>query len=251
MRIEQNRGQILIIAAFGMAIILFSTQAYIYKVNRNQVKSGYDYLGDYVLNIKLGTKHILSGSLVNISNGGVATNLKSNLDRWEVFVASDYRFGQVNLNSTLSSQSPYSQGIWFDWGTSGLGVSSVSSDFILNICGKGVEVDLSFKINITTSILMLGSYSDLGGESKAVTVIVKLFNEGTSALNNYSTITYQKSGSWEDPTLLGDYMVLDYGNGTYVYTFTDTIPGIQVPVRIQTNDIRGIFVQTEITLTEG
>jgi hypothetical protein len=114
-----------------------------------------------------------------------------------------------------------------------------------------LEIDLSFEVNITTSIIMMGSYSDLGGESKAVTVIVKLFNEGAPALKKNSTLTYQKSGSWEDPTVLVDYSALDYGNGTYLFSFTDTIPGIQVPVRIQVNDSRGIFVQAEVNLTEG
>jgi hypothetical protein len=234
-----------------MAIILFSTQIYIYKVSRNQVISRYDYFGDYVLNIKLSTKHIMTGSLINISMGGIVTNLKDNIDRWREFIAEDYCFGHVNLNSTLLSQLPYSQGIWLNWGTSGEGVSSTFSEFILNISGMEMEVDLSFEVNITTSIMITGSYSVLGGESKAVTVILKVFNEGAPALKKNSTLTYQKSGSWEDPTVLVDYSALDYGNGTYLFSFTDTIPGIQVPVHIQVNDIRGIFVQAEVNLTEG
>ncbi|GAG14545.1 unnamed protein product, partial [marine sediment metagenome] len=71
------------------------------------------------------------------------------------------------------------------------------------------------------------------------------------ALENSTILTYQKSGSWEDPTVLGDYSALDYGNGTYLYTFSETIPGNQVPVRVQTHDFRGVFVQAEATLTEG
>ncbi len=243
MRGRRRRGQILVIAAFGMAIVLLSTQAYIYKVSRGHVYSGYDSLGDYVLSVKLGSEHAVTASLINVSNGGAAAHLGDNLDRWEAFVADDYRFGRCDLNSTLASQPPYSQGIWLDWGTDGVGVSGAFSDFTLNLIGRGVEVDLSYEVNVTTSVLVSGSYSDLGGDSKAVTVIVKLYNEGSPTLENSTTLAYLKSGSWEDPTVLGDYSALDYGNGTYLYTFTDTIPGSQVPVRVQAYDLRGVFVQ--------
>jgi len=250
MRGGRRRGQVLIIAAFGMALILLSTQAYIYKVKRGQVSSDYDFLGDYVLDIKLGSGHVVTASLINVSTGGAVFNLEANLDRWEAFVASDYRFGHCDLNSSLESQSPYSEGIWLDWGIEGVGVSSACSDFNLNISGRGVEVDMSFEVNVTTSVLVTGSYSDLGGDDKAVTVTVNLYNEGAPSLENSTTLTYLKSGSWEDPTVLGDYSALDYGNGTYLYTFSDTIPGIQVLVRVQTYDARGVFVQAEATLTE-
>lgn len=249
MRGWRRRGQILIIAAFGMAIVLLSTQAYIYKVSRGQVSSGYDSLGDYVLSVKLGSEHAVTAALINVSNGGATANLEDNLDRWEAFVAGDYRFGRCDLNSTLASQSPYSQGIWLDWGTDGVGISSACSYFTLNMSGRGAEVDLSYEVNVTTSVLMMGSYSDLGNDSKAVTIIVNMYNEGTPALENSTTLVYMKFGSWEDPTVLGDYSALDYGNGTYLYVFTDTIPGIQVPVRIQVYDLRGVFVQAEATLT--
>ena len=250
MRGRRRRGQILVIAAFGMAIVLLSTQAYIYKVSRGHVSSGYDSLGDYVLSVRLGSEHAVTASLINVSNGGATANLGDNLDRWEAFVAGDYRFGRCDLNSTLASQSPYSQGFWLDWGTDGVGVSSACSDFTLNMSGRGVEVDLSYEVNVTTSVLVTGSYSDLGGDSKAVTVIVNLYNEGSPTLENSSTLAYLRSGSWEDPTVIGDYSALDYGNGTYIYTFTDTIPGIQVSVRVQAYDLRGVFVQAEATLTE-
>ena len=64
MRGRRRRGQILIIAAFGMAVVLLSTQAYIYKVSRDHVSSGYDSLGDYVLSVRLGSEHAVTASLI-------------------------------------------------------------------------------------------------------------------------------------------------------------------------------------------
>lgn len=251
MRAKRRKGQVLVIAALVIALALLSTQAYIYTLSRTEVHYGYRFLSDYVQAIKIGSEHTVTASLVNISRGGAYDNLQSNLDRWESFIAADYRMGQCSLNATSASQSPYTQGIWLDWGTDSVGVSSAYSDFTLNIGGMGAEIDLSFSLNRTTRVVVTGSYSDLGGDTKEVTVVMYLFNEGAQALTNSTTLNYLKSSSWEDPTILGDYVAVDYGNGTYHYTFTDTIPGNQVPVRVQTYDERGVFVQAEATLTEG
>ena len=44
---------------------------------------------------------------------------------------------------------------------------------------------------------------------------------------------------WNDASLEGDYTAMDYGNGTYRFTFSADIPGAQVDVRIQAIDVRG------------
>jgi hypothetical protein len=252
MRRGRKKGQVLVIAAFGMALILLSTQVYIFKVKRGQSSSDHDFLGDYVLDIKLGSDHAVVASLINVSNGGPASILGDNLERWEVLVAGDYRFGRCDLNSTLASQPPYSQGLWLDWGNEGVGLSSASSYFNLNIGGRGVDVNLDFDVNVTTTVLLSGGFSVLGGDSKAVTVYLNLLNEGRPALHGSTTLTYQRTpGQWADPTVLDDYSAVDYGNGTYRYSFSDSIEGETVSVRVQTYDLRGVFVQAEATLTEG
>lgn len=251
MKGRRSRGQVLIIAVFGIAIVLLSTQAYIFTVKKSEISSGYSYLSDYVLGIKLGSGHVVASSLINVSRGGAASNFANNLEKWESFVAGDYRFGRCDLNGTLSSQTSYSQGIWLDWGTDGVGMSSAYSAFVLNLSGKGVEAESNFEVNVTTSVFLSGNYAALGGDSKAVTVYVNLLNEGAPALHNSTTLTYLSSGIWSDPSVLGDYSAFDFGNGTYRYTFTDVIPGNQVPVRALIYDKRGIFVQAEVPLAEG
>jgi hypothetical protein len=44
---------------------------------------------------------------------------------------------------------------------------------------------------------------------------------------------------------------MDYGNGTYRFTFSAEIPGAQVDIRIQAIDARGVFVQVQEALSEG
>jgi hypothetical protein len=44
---------------------------------------------------------------------------------------------------------------------------------------------------------------------------------------------------------------MDYGNGTYRFTFSVVVPGNQIDIRMRVNDERGVFVQAQETLVEG
>jgi len=246
----RRRGQVLVVAALAIALTIITVQASVYSLSRAGIVSDHDYLDDYILAIKQGSRHTLEASLVNVSRGGDDSNLEANLDRWEAFVSEDYRFGRCELNSTPASIAPYAGGVWLNWGVNGEGVSSACSDFTLNLSGRDVEVDWSFGVNTTTKVLISGSFVDLGGDSKEVNVIVNLLNEGAPSLAGSITLEYLNSSVWTDPTTLDGYSELDCGNGTYRYVFVDDIPSINVQIRAQVYDRRGIYVRAEDTLEE-
>jgi hypothetical protein len=247
----RGRGQVLIVAALGIALVIISTQAYVLKLSRTRVLSDYGCYSDHVLGIEQGTGHVVVASLVNVSRGGASSVLSDNLDRWEAFVSGDHAFGRCDLNATPASQSPYSGGIRLDWGTEGEGVSSACAELTLNVSGRGLEVDHMFTVNSTTLLSVEGSFTDLGGDTKALTVSVELQVDGGWALAGSVSLEYMKSSAWTDPTGLGSYQEQDYGNGTYLYTFTDDVPGSQVQVRAQVYDLRGVYVRAENSLGEG
>ncbi len=251
MRASFGRGQVLIVAAFAISILLLSANVYIYRNSRIDASPAYGTLIDYAQHIRLGSIHAVTASLVNVSNGGASSNLGDNLDRWEAFTRGDYRFGICDLNATLGSQVPYSDGVWLDWGVSGVGVSSAYVDFTLNISGRGAEVDWAFPVNRTTEMRVSGSYTVIVGDQKAVTVTMSMLNEGSPALAQSSTLEYLDTGLWNDASLEGDYTAMDYGNGTYRFTFSANIPGAQVDIRMQVIDMRGVFVQAQEALSEG
>jgi len=184
-------------------------------------------------------------------NGEAVADLGSYLARWESFVGRDYAYGLCYLNSTPTSQAPYSDGIWIDWGVDGVGVTGACSDYTFNISGRGAEADLSFTVNTTTRVQLSGSYEDMGGESKAVTASMQLTTDGSPALYGDVTPEANISNGWTDMTALIDYAEEDHGNGTYTYTFKADIPGSDVPVRFMVHDKRGIYVIAEVTLNEG
>ena len=248
---RRGRGQILVVAALGIALVIISTQAYVLELSRTRVSSDYDCYSDYFLGIEQGAGHVVCASLVNVSLGGASSVLMDNLERWEAFVSGDHAFGWCDLNATPASEPPYSEGIWLDWGTEGVGVSSACAEFTLNVSGRGLEVDHQFTVNTTTLLSVAGSYVDLGGDAKALTVMVELQVDGGWALAVSITLEYMKSAAWTDPTGLGSYQEQDFGNGTYVYTFTDDVPGSPVQIRAQVYDVRGVYVRVENSLGEG
>ena len=247
---KSHRGQVLVLAALTISLAILSTQVYVYRRSRVEVSANWDALSDYLLSIEQGSRHVIVASLINVSNRGAHSNLRGNLDRWESLVVGDYQYGRCDLNATAVSQIPYSEGVRLDWGIDGKGVSSASADFFLNLSGKGAEIVMNYKVNITTTALVSGSFVSLGGNFKQVTVLFNLLNEGEPALAESIYIAYSKEAIWWDPSLLESYSRQDFGNGTYLYSFNDDIPGNQVTVRFQTYDRRAVLVQVEATLHE-
>lgn len=248
---SRNRGQILVLVAMTISLTILSTQAYIYRLSERRSQPDWDTLCDYILSIEQGTRHIVVSSLINISRGGDSSNLGYNLDRWTEFVGGDYQFGRLDLNVTEASQAPYSDGIWINWSTPGMGISSACIETALNLSGRGAEVDWAFATNITTTLIISGSYAKISGNIKNVTVVLNLLAEGEPALVGTINIRYHKQHSWQDPAVLSSYSQIDFGNGTCRCSFLDEIPESTVDVRAQVYDARQIFVEAEETLLEG
>jgi hypothetical protein len=247
---RRKRGQVLIIAALAIALTILTTQAYVYRLSRTEVESEYDLVNDYVIGLELGTKHAVVASLISISQGGNASELSSNMDRWENLVGGDYRFGRWDIDYTPYNQSGYSDGIWLDWGTDGVGISSACVDFVLNLSGRGVEVDWSLGYNISTVINNSGSWTQgAGANDKVVNGVFEFLSEDSPALAGRVNITYN-DGLWREASSLPDYSLTDHGNGTHRYGFTAQVPGPEIEVRIQVYDRKGVFVEAEATFTE-
>ncbi len=245
-----RRGQVLVVAALAIALTILSTQAYVYRLSRTRISPEHGHICDYVLCIEQGSRHVVMASLVNVSQGGAASNLGANLERWESFVAKDYSLGRCGLNATPSSEPPYAEGVWLDWGIDGEGVSSACAEFTMNLSGMGIEVDDGFAVNVTTRVIIFGSYTTIENDDKEITVFVGLLNEAEPALLGSIILEYLESpGQWLEPTQIQSFT--DYGNGTYRYVFTESVAGAEVQVRAQVTDRRGVFVQAERTLVEG
>jgi len=76
----KSSGQLLIVAALSIAVLISSTTIYVYEVSRetNSVKN--NSISDFVLAVKQSTRNAMISSLVNVSNGGERTVLTDNLN---------------------------------------------------------------------------------------------------------------------------------------------------------------------------
>ena len=235
------------LAVLVVSLVLLSTQLYIYEVGRSLDGIESIRVNDFVLAVKLGSKHVVTGALANISVGGEGSILSANLERWASFTGGLYMFGKPVLNHTLRNASPYTNGSRLSWGTDGFGITSAYANFDFSLSDRQVNVKLPYAVNITTSLVVEGIYQTLQDGVKQINVTCDVLNEENPALAENVTVLYEDSGSWQRADTQSSYRFADYGNGTYLVSFEADIPGENVNVSVQVYDIRGIYVQANAT----
>jgi hypothetical protein len=245
MNTHNNSGQMLLVAALAISLIIASTTAYVYDVGKPAVSvTGVNSLKEFVLSIQLGSKHIIIGALSNISKGGQESVLSTMLEKWASFIESRCLFGKIVLHYTTTNVSPYSSGVWLFWGDNGFGVSSASVSFNFYLDSKETVVHSIYNVNVTTALKIQGTYSNLSESQKLVDTVCHVFNDGASALAQNFTVFYESTSGWQK---VSHYSLLDFGNGTYTLSFT--VPNIR-QVSVLTNDLRNIWVMANTTCTQ-
>lgn len=247
MKQKRNSGQILLIAIFIIALLLLSSELYIFEVGNITHETELNSLEDFILAIKLGSKHVTIGSLANTSRGGQISSLSLNLQRWSSLIGRQYQFGKSSLDYTLEDTAPYSSGIWIYKGTNGYGVSSAYANFTYKLSDRETAINQNYFINITSAVIIESTFQMIAGNEKRINVTINVLNEMEPALAKQITISYERSGSWLIPDETNNYTILDYGTGNYVASFVVDIPASSVEVSTQVVDTREIFVQANVT----
>jgi hypothetical protein len=254
MRVKKQRqrsGQVLVIAVLVVSLVLLSTQLYIYEVGRSLEETKSIQVSDFVLAVKLGSEHMVAGSLANISSGGDVLVLSANLERWASFVEGLYQFGRPILDFTPRNTLPYVNGTRLSWGTYAFGVTSAFADFNFSLSDSQVNAQLSHAVNVTTSLLVEAFYRRVDILTTEVNVTCIVLNEGEPALAGNVTVLYERLGSWFHADANEIYSFTDYGNGTYLVSLRESyLPLETINVSAQVHDSRGIYVQVNTTCTE-
>lgn len=109
---------------------------------------------------------------------------------------------------------------------------------------------IDYAVNITTTIAINGAYTTLEGEEKLVNLTCRVYNEEKPALAKSITLFYENLGSWIPVNSSNNLSTVDYGNGTYLLSFTVSA---SLPVLVSTHvyDLRDIFVQANMTCYEA
>lgn len=247
---KKSSGQILIVAVLIIALLLLSTELYVYEFGATVDEANPNSFSDSIFAIRLGSQHVVIGSLANVSQGGSNQILTSNLQRWASFVEEQGHLGKFILDFMAKEASPYTSGIWISWGTDGLAVSGAYANITLRLSDRELDINTKHTINVTTTVRIDGTYRVVQSDNKQVNVTCNLLNEGKPALMKNTTLYYKNETSWLSITPQNSYSITDYGNGTYLMTFEAAIPSSDVEVSLHTYDRRDVYTLANVTCTE-
>ncbi|MCW4047045.1 MAG: hypothetical protein NWE99_05740 [Candidatus Bathyarchaeota archaeon] len=251
---RRNSGQVLIIAALIITMLLLSTALYVAETEKEApaYDSGTD--ADFSA-VKLGIMHTVLSALANISNGGETGTLVADLNQFQSVVEGHSYTAIIKMQFAPLNAAPYQNGIWIDWSTEGRGVSSAYVNVYLNSTGTSATCRAAYAVNLTSELKVSGFYTVLTGSLKQVNLTCSLFNEGKPALAQNFTVFYEQDGSLltEEWIQVMSPSVTDYGNGTYAMSFTAETANPDDPmlVSVYCQDLRGILIRANATCVRG
>ena len=250
---RRNSGQVLIIVSLIVTLLLLSTALYVSEIQKNTTT--HESRADPAFSAyKLGVTHTVMSALVNISDGGSADVLAATLNQFKAVANSNSFSSIVKMDFTLLNVTPYQNGIWISWGSSGQGVSSAYVNLVLNSSGTSATYYSEYAVNVTSEINVNGYYTLLTGSQKQVNLTCSILNEGKPALAQNFTVYYEQDGSLspEEWTQVASPSITDHGNGTYAMSFTaeTTNPEDPILVSVHSHDLRGILTRANVTCTQ-
>ncbi len=236
----------LVVSSLVIALIMISTTAYVYELAGDSEVGAVHALSGHVQSIRIGTKNIVIGALANVTNTGQNRTLVTLLDRWKTAVAEHYAVGKTTLYYFLRETAPFSSGLYVAWSNEGTGVSEAFVNYAIVIKGNRVNMESTGYVNASSYLQVDGLVEQISQNSSQVTLTWNLFNEGHPALQENATLHHRGLTQWMSVDYDNDYVVTDYGNGTYRATFVlATLDSVDVSVRVL--DKRGILVQANVT----
>lgn len=239
------RGQVIVVTALLVAVILLTTAMYVIEVQKNTPSVQSDD-GMLVDNYQLSVRSTAISALANFSGGGNRGVLDSDLAQLRsVILAHSYK-AQLSLTYELLGSGGYIDGLRVWWGALGEGVSSA---YVTVTCGSSSyrgSSQVTYMVNVTDSIQVAGSYLQSNDTQKIVNLTVHLSNEAGGALADSFTITYFNASSWVTPETPA---ISSNGDGTYTIAFNaDTgLIGELLDVSVVCLDTRGISVGASVT----
>ncbi|NIO37253.1 hypothetical protein GTO27_06055 [Candidatus Bathyarchaeota archaeon] len=250
-----SSGQLIIVAAMTIAILISTTTVYVYELSRKPLHTDDYPIGNELIAIRQSTTNAVVSSLGNISQGGEKTNLHANLNYLSQIFRNLYQHSIYHLSFTVTNHSGYSDGILLSWNTEGSGVSSAHANFTLISSSLKSHIDVEYTVNTTTSLLINGSCRTARvlnpfEVEMLVNLRCQVFNDEDPALAKNMTLFHLSSGSWTVVNSSNDLSVFDCGNGTYTISFTVITSSDNVQVSTHIRDLRNIFARANTTCYE-
>ncbi len=241
---RDSSGQVLIVSALLVALLLLSTALYVIEVEKEvpTVAAESDVFSGYNQSVR----STLISALANATDGGNPNILASDLNELQTAILSQSYQAMLTMDYNTLNSSSYQNGLWVSWGANGQGVSSAYATFEFASSSPTATSNLEYAVNVTSAVNLSGNYQQLNDTLKQVNLTVNIFNEGKPALAQNFTFSYQNATDWVQVDLPN---ITDFGNGTYVVSFNAETSQLNDPLVVSTlcQDQRGIFVGANVT----
>jgi hypothetical protein len=239
---------VIIITALLVASLLLSTAIYVIETEKAVPTVGTNE--NNVLNeCEQCAKSTLISALANITNGGETNVLDSDLSELNSVITSNSYQAILQMDYAPQNEAPYQNGLCISWGTDGQGVSSAYVSFAFNSSGSSSSSSLQCNVNVTSEVNLSGNYVQLDGSLTKANLSVNVLNEGSPALAQ--SFTFYFENPTEGWVQVASPNINDFGNGTYVVSFTAETDMISNPLIVSMicQDQRGIAIGANVTCT--
>lgn len=245
-----SSGQLLIVAALAIAILIASTSIYVYELAAESQNVESSPTAELALALKTGLRNAVVSALANITAGGQKTALAKNLD----MLAGAYMRLQpqqpCQIRYTLLDGGGYEDGVKISWSSLGLGVSSAHVLYTLKIFEPKSSLVINGAINVTTTLMVEGYYRANENKSiKTVNLTCRIFNENKPAAAKQAAVYWEQTPEVWLP--VQNPYIVDCGSGTYLISFTVATSSDAVRVSVQMADARNIFVVANATCSQA
>jgi hypothetical protein len=239
-------GQVLIVSALIVALLLLSTALYVIEVGKQvpTVSAETDVFFGY----QQTARNTLISALANFTAGGNTAILGTDLSELKAAILSNSYQEMLTIDYDLLNSSDYQNGIWVSWEANGLGTSSAYSSFRFGSSSPSATSNVEYAVNVTSTLKINGNYLQLNDTMKQLNLTINMLNEGKAALADNFIFSYLNATDWipvDSPN------IFSFGNGTYTASFNSETGQLNdhVIVSLNCQDERGIFVGARLTCT--
>lgn len=242
---RNNSGQVIVITALLLALILLSTAIYVIETEKGVPIAGNSEDNNYAA-YEQSIRSTIISALANVSNGGNPSVLKIDLDKLNSVIESHSYQDIVQMDFTPLNAVPYQNGVWVSWGADGYGISSVYASFTFNSSGFSSSSNLEYDVNVTSEINLSSYYLQLNDTFEQANLTVNVLNEGKPALAQNFAAYFENATEWinvQEPN------VNNFGNGTYAVSFEVETGQLSGPLQVSMycQDQRDITIGANVT----
>ena len=244
---ENNRGQVVVITALLVALMLLSTVVYVTAIIKQEpVMQSYEY--DLTRQYQQSLKNTLISALASVSNNGSSQVLDNDVTKLNQLFNSHYYQSMFEVSYSLANVSPYQNGLWVSQGQQNHAILSAQVGYNIGEVANSKSSQIADSINVTSEAFISGSCVSINATAKQTTLTVNVLDDGVLAPATNFVCSYQFGSDWLN---VDNFSLVDTGVGTYKITVPALVNQSSDPlvVALTVSDVRGIIMRVTSTCT--